>query len=323
MERKLIAAAVSSALALPMAAQAVEFAVSGQINRAILSVDRGGDNDSVSHVDANSSQSRFRFKGSEELENGMTAGAYLEYGLSGNVRQANVSLGTAGGKLTLGHGSAAADNMAHADLGGPSFLGGVSNWCSYVSSGPACPSNDGGRRPVLRYDTPAIGPVGIAVSAGDDDYWDARLTIAGSFGDAGYDIRVGHIGKHDTAVTTPDAEAHPHETTMMADAGDVTTASAAVGFGQGTSIAVAWSQDNTENHEYQYVKLDHSYGDGSVGVYYKQGATDGGTEGSLWGLGVGHSLGGGVTAYAGYRIIEEDTVDDISFFLGGLRVSFN
>ena len=42
MERKLIAAAVSSALALPMAAQAVEFSVSGHINRAIISVDGGG-----------------------------------------------------------------------------------------------------------------------------------------------------------------------------------------------------------------------------------------------------------------------------------------
>ena len=44
MERKLIAAAVSGALALPMAAQAVEFSVSGHINRAIISVDGGGVN---------------------------------------------------------------------------------------------------------------------------------------------------------------------------------------------------------------------------------------------------------------------------------------
>ena len=42
MERKLIAVAVSSALALPMAAQAVEFAVSGHIARALVSVDGGG-----------------------------------------------------------------------------------------------------------------------------------------------------------------------------------------------------------------------------------------------------------------------------------------
>ena len=61
------------------------------------------------------------------------------------------------------------------------------------------------------------------------------------------------------------------------------------------------------------MKLDHSYGDGSIGVYYKTGeygATDGmkktGVEGSLWGIGIGHSLGGGAHAYAGYRQISED-----------------
>ena len=43
MERKLIAVAVSSALALPMAAQAVEVSPYGQINRAIISVDGTGD----------------------------------------------------------------------------------------------------------------------------------------------------------------------------------------------------------------------------------------------------------------------------------------
>ena len=41
MERKLIAVAVSSALALPMAAQAVEFSAYGHVTRAIISVDGG------------------------------------------------------------------------------------------------------------------------------------------------------------------------------------------------------------------------------------------------------------------------------------------
>ena len=75
MDRKLIAVAVSSALALPMAAQAVEFSVSGQVNRAIISVDGGANDGSLQHVDANSSETRFRFTGSEELENGMTPGS--------------------------------------------------------------------------------------------------------------------------------------------------------------------------------------------------------------------------------------------------------
>ena len=208
MERKLIAAAVSSALVLPMAAQAVEYSVSGHINRAIISVDgTGADTDGdIQHVDANSSNTRFRMVGSEELDSGMTAGVQLEWAAlnSGDdgptIRHANVSLTSAGGKLTIGQGSVATDGMAHADQGGPSWLGGATNWCSYAGSGPACPSNDGGRSPVLRYDTPAIGPASIAFSVGNDDYWDVKLSISGSMGDAGYDLRIGHIGERDGTI---------------------------------------------------------------------------------------------------------------------------
>ena len=376
MERKLIAAAVSSALALPMAAHAVEGSVSGHVNRAIISVDDGGANDGdLQHVDSNASASRFRFTGSEDLGNGMTAGVQLEYGVNSdatkgntNLRHANVHLSGGFGKLTIGHASTPADGMAHARLGGPSWLGGVTNWCSYHSSGPACPSNDGGRMPVLRYDTPSIGPASVAVSIGDNDYWDVKATFAGSFGDAGYDIRIGHITEYDKPVDAmdgsierkmggditaigegtrvydpddmrvknisglePDVEywlytvATPASTEL---AGDITTVSAAFGFGQGTSVAVAWSQEDTGSQvEYQYVELDHNYGDGSVGVYYKTGeygaGDDAGVEGSLWGVGIGHNLGGGATAYAGYRQISEDNQEDIDLMLAGMRVTFN
>ena len=388
MERKLIAAAVSSALVLPMAAQAIEFSVSGHINRAIISVDGGGANNKpdthdgdVQHVDSNASQTRFRFTGSEELESGMTAGVQLEYGLATNVRQANVYLSTAGGKVTVGHASMATDGMAHARLGGPSWLGGVTNWCSYTSSGPACPSNDGGRGPVLRYDTPAIGPASIAVSTGNNDYFDIELSIAGSMGDAGYDFRIGHIAEYEADVAAVaamnqtvrgsdlakvlmsegleanDAGVMAHEdmhsvtltrlTDGMGfgdedlfnkhtpgtpagtkDVGDITTMSGAVSFGQGTSVAAAWSQEDTGDQvEYQYLELDHSYGDGSIGVYYKTGeygaGKKDGVEGSLWGIGIGHSLGGGATAYAGYRQISEDGMKDIDLLLAGMRVTFN
>ena len=263
------------------------------------------------HLDANSSETRFRFTGSEELENGMTAGVQLELGRPGawRTRHANVYLSSAGGKVTIGQGSEATDGMAHADLGGASWLGGATNWCSYASAGPACPSNDGNRTEVLRYDTPPIGPATIAVSTGNNDFWDVKVSIAGSMGDAGYDIRVGHIGEYD------DGEG--------GDAGDITTASAGVGFGQGTSVAVAWSQSkNAANHEYQYIKLDHSYGDGSIGVYYKNGEDDI-AEGSLWGIGIGHSLGGGATAYAGYRQMSQDGFGDIDLIVAGMRVTFN
>ena len=240
MQRKLVAAAVSSALALPMAAQAVEFAVSGHVNRAIISVDDSSDKDELRHVDSNASASRVRFTGSDELDGGMSVGVNLEMGIQTGskdgttTRHAAVYLDTAGGKLTAGHTSTAADGMAHARLGGPSWLGGVTNWCSYHSANAAgdvavaCPTNDGGRSEVLRYDTPALGPATVAVSSGDDEYWDVQLRVAGPVGDAGYDFRVGHIGEYDNDTK-----------------GDVTTASGAISFGQGTSVAFAWGQNRT------------------------------------------------------------------------------
>ena len=450
MQRKLVAAAVSSALALPMTAQAVEFAVSGHVNRAILSVDNhpSGDDD-LRHVDSNASQSRFRLKGSEELENGMTAGVNLEMGVlstgssSGTTtRHAALFLDTPGGKLTMGHTGVATDGATNARLGGPSWLGGVTNWCAYYSdSNPACQTHDGGRTDILRYDTPALGPATLSVSAGDNDYWDVALKLAGSFGEAGYDFRIGYTPEYEvprpdmtsttpassrTVVeTTPDrwrfnvdgdalfaeldgdpmtanpsgtpnsVEQHKAANSMpegtqyflhaennppvnndgngLADAdafnganwynvfipgttttrevataatttttpqtptkaGDIVAASAALSFGQGTSLAVAWAEDTnpksasglSTDGSYLYAEVDHSYGDGSVGVYWKEGEKDAGDgtseEGSLWGVGIGHNIGAGVTAYAGYRRNKRDNVsDDISIIVAGMRVQF-
>ena len=39
-------------------------------------------------------------------------------------------------------------------------------------------------------------------------------------------------------------------------------------------VAAAWSngdEDDGKNNSYGYAKLDHTYGDGSVAVYYRQG----------------------------------------------------
>ena len=277
----------------------------------------------------------------------------------------------------MGHGSTAADGMAHADLsGGPSFLGGATPYCAWAGDGVACPTNDGGRASVLRYDTPAIGPASIAISTGNDDYWDVKLKILGLHGrrrlrpphrphrrvrlderDAGaatcrrcYRVsmgpplqllagvrgypsgsrtnqaarshtqvgvkrgnryrrrRAGRLAEHAwrrrrrqhrlrptrstpgqswgfatyrKTVTTPAVPAATNEEKR----GDITTASAAFSFGQGTSVALAWSQNNATDNEYQYLKLDHSYADGaSVAVYYKTGET-GDTDGSMIGVG--------------------------------------
>ena len=314
MERKLIAVAVATAMGLPMAASAVEGSVSGHVNMAIVKVD----DDDAKVGDANGSETRFRFKGSEELENGLTAGVNLEIGAGGGtygygaddssdlrVRHANVSLSSAAGTLTIGQQGTPADASSYADVGS-TWIAGATNWCSYgIGSGSmaACVNNESGRKRAVRYDAPAIGPLSLGAGFGNDDVWDVAAQLSGSAGDAGYNLRVGYNG------TSGDED--------LIASGSVTVGS--------TGVAVAWTdgEDKNGDNESLYVKLDQSYGDGSVAVYYKRGENSTG-EGDMWGAGVAHSLGGGATAYAGYRIIDNDAdADKVDGFLAGLRVTFN
>ena len=335
MERKLIAAAVSSALALPMAAQAVEFSVSGHVNRAVISVDGDGNDGSLQFKDANASESRVRFVGSEELDNGITVGVNLEFGVGSDtngyggkvvvdpdakpmdtgfkssssdlrVRHKNVYLMTPGGKITLGQTQSTSDNVPYASLNGPSWLAGVTNWCSFASHGNACQSNSKGRQRVLRYDSPAMGPATLAASTGEGNYWDAMVKVAGSAGETSYDLRFGYIGDNDK------------------EDDDRLTFSGAVGFAQGTAVTLGWGSHDIKgaDADFTYVALDQSYGDGSIGAYYKRGES-GGEEGSLWGVGLGHVVGGGATAYVGFRNMEADGADDVTLVLAGMRVTFN
>ena len=314
MERKLVAVVVSTALGLPMAAGAVELAVSGHVNRVLMSVDGTGedsDGDWI-HKDANVSESRVRFVGSEELENGTTVGVNLEVGLGGNaygysgddlrVRHQNVYINTAGGKITFGQTQTTSDNVPYANMGGPSGLAGVTNWCPFASEGAACQSNSNGRKELLRYDSPSMGPVSFAASSGESDYFDTMVKVAGSMGDTGYDFRVGYV----------------------VDDGadqDAMTASGSIGLATGTAVTAAWGQIDDADTDYVYTAVDQKYGDGSVGLYYGRG-TDGAAEDSLWGVGVGHNMGGGATAYAGYRRME-DGDKDVDLLLVGMRVKFD
>ena len=355
MERKLIAVAVASAMGLPMAAHvhADEMEVEphshpatyehaghemgdgtmaplhahqheahphaqlhthkssayGQVMSTLTKVDDGD----AMLGSGNASETRFGFRGSEDLDNGLTAGVLLEVGAGGGaygyggqdfrVRHANVSLSSAAGKVTIGQQGNTHSSAAYADAG-LSFLGGATNWCSYgIGGGPACATNDSGRGQRVRYDSPALGPVSISASIGNDDFWDAGASVSGSAGNASYDLRVGYNGTS--------------ENEDILAGGSVTVGS--------TGVMVAWSQgedDDNGDNEYTYVKLDHTYGDGSIGVYYRRGEDDRG-EGSLWGVGIGHSLGSGTTAYAGYRIVENDDMDEIDGMLAGIRVQFN
>ena len=310
MKRNLVTIAVATAMGLPMAAGAVEGSVSGHVNAAIVKVD----NDDAVLQSGNGSETRFRFTGSEELDNGLTAGVTLELGAAGGtsgsyatggtrIRHANVSLSSAAGKLTIGQQGRPSGGANYADVGS-TWIAGATNWCSYgIGGGAACATNDASRGQAIRYDTPSIGALSLAASTGNDDFWDAAATIAGSAGDAGYNLRVGFRGD---------------------DGHEAMIASGAVTVGT-IGVALAWSdgdENNGRNNESMFAKLDHTYGDGSVAVYYRRGEVAG-DEGSLWGVAVAHSLGGGTTAYAGYRVVDNDGADEVDGVLAGVHVTFN
>ena len=107
MNKKILAVAVSSALAAPMAAHAVKYKLSGQVNRAIVYTDDGEGSD-VQFIDNGSSGTRWRMKGSEDIGNGMKVGFNWEWQRSSNG---------GGGAIGSGDAAAASNTMRKAGTG--------------------------------------------------------------------------------------------------------------------------------------------------------------------------------------------------------------
>lgn len=113
MNKKLIVAAVSAAVALPVAAQA-EITVYGRVNNAIDINDLNGkytDPDAESTTDVSAISSRFGLKGSTDIGNGLTAHGQYEFSTSSDKEQGGVEdirVATAGvsgsfGRIDIGN----------------------------------------------------------------------------------------------------------------------------------------------------------------------------------------------------------------------------
>ena len=188
MSHKVLTAAIAAALAAPMAAQAVDFTISGQINRALFITDsNAGTKGEVANNTGSST--RFRAKGSSELADGSTVGIQLEYeegndggtssGQGIKMRHANIQYRGNFGTVTVGQGSEAADGSAYSDTTGVNGIGHGAGTGAGFSLGPYFGSLDGGGRiNMIRYDSPAIGPISAAVSVGNGDSVSGRLKLS-------------------------------------------------------------------------------------------------------------------------------------------------
>ena len=180
-------------LAVGPAAYAVDFKISGQINRAILWGDNGNDSD-LKFVDNDNSSTRFRFTGSNDFENNFSVGIVWEVEMQSNAsNDPDIDIGENDdtgdvtfterkmefyvnhqtfGRLWLGQGDTASNSTSEVDLSGTdvvtySAVGDMAGGFTFRTSDDALTprpaigsvfSNFDGlsRRDRIRYDTPTF-----------------------------------------------------------------------------------------------------------------------------------------------------------------------
>ena len=196
--------AITILLILP-SAQAVDFKISGHINRAVLWADNGNDNDTF-FVDNENSNSRWRFTGSNDFGEAWTVGITWEvemesnssddFDIGDNNDTSDVSFTERKiefyvqhktfGKLYMGQGDTASNGTSEVDLSGTDVVeysdivdmaGGINfrtgDDVIVATIGSVYSNYDGfSRRDRIRYDTPKFGPVYFSASYMNGQTWD-------------------------------------------------------------------------------------------------------------------------------------------------------
>ena len=179
MKHKALTVAIAGALAAPLAAQAVDFTVSGHVNRAIVISDNDSGKTSGTIKDNGSSGTRFRMVGSSELDGGMSGGFNFELGQAANLRKASVNFAGAGfGSIVLGLDSEAADSRAYSDKSGVFGIAHGQEMGGIASAGYFGGLSGAGSAEGLHYTTPAFGPVALQASVAGDDRYSVSLKLA-------------------------------------------------------------------------------------------------------------------------------------------------
>ena len=340
MDKKLIAVAAASALALPMSAHALEGSISGHVGRVIQHVDGPGeakDGPKWNHADLGASPSRFRFTGSEELDNGVTIGVNLEYAVGANqgnspgLRHSALTFSGAFGSIAAGQ-TAPATNGTNDDLSASGLA--VDMACSNAA-GKSCPDFTAGRRGVVKYTTPAIGVAGFSGSAGPD-FWDAQLSSSGELGAGSYALRASFAADGDNSPNGGRVEnTHNHDggtlnsmsTPALIDANETFSVAVAFKVG-GASVNTLWGSTDYDaaskaDHDGYGVKLGYDFGDSGIGLLFRQTDMDGtDKDPTTWGLGVQHNMMG-VDLFAGYYSYDpDDGKDETNTFTVGSRIKF-
>ena len=226
MHKKALTVAIAGALAAPMAAQAVDFTISGHVNRAIFISDSDSST-SATVKDNGSSGTRIRATGSSELMGGTSAGVNLEYSAGGSLglRYGEVWFSGDFGKVSVGQGDQGGEGSVYNDKSGVLGIGHGQDMNGAATGYYTSLDGGAGRNERIRYDTPGIGPISAAVSAGNDDQFSAGLKLNQEFGGTAFSAGLGFVQNHG---------GHGQSDTVSGSAG--------VKMPSGVTISAAWGK---------------------------------------------------------------------------------
>ena len=334
MKPKVLTVAIAGALAAPMAAQAVDFEISGHLNRALFITDTDSST-SAKEADNGSSGSRIRVKGSGGMMDGGSAGVLLEYGAVSvwkdttgegedekttkttglTLRYADVWFSGGYGKVSIGHGDDAGEGSVYSDKSGVTGIGhgqATGDASSDVTDYYSSLDGGGGRNGRIRYDTPTVGPVSAAVSVGNDDELSVGVSLSQSFGDTSFGAKVG--------------------TTQSPGDNGTISASAGVKLPSGLTVSGAWGSQEGDAADPSLFQAMVGYvvGDTSVAVswFASSDFVNDGSEGTALGIGVNHNLpqiGANVYAAAQNYAADDNTAGidtDETVIMIGARIKF-
>lgn len=350
-EKTLLAAAVAGALGLTAApAQALDAEVSGHVNRALMAADDGEDS-RTTFVDNTTSNSRFRFTGTEDVTSDIRAGIFVEFSIASNnssavsiqnpsdpfdVRERHIDAFVEGGfgKLSLGQGDGAGNGAMEVDQSG-TFIAGYSA-ANLVGGGIAFRDEDTGalgptigatysnfdfysRHDRVRYDTPALGPgITVSVSYGTANGLEDSTEVV-----ARQNVDVG-AGSLSWALGTG---------SQGGDGNDITGGSASLLLDNGfnVTLAVADTEDNAtgdDSGSLVYTKLGYKMGRNAYsvdfGVVEDRAQAD--DESEVVGVQYLHKATDWMELYVAGKVHSLDRsgqdFDDVNILFAGTRIKF-
>jgi hypothetical protein len=332
-------------------ANAVDFTVSGQVNRAAMYVD-DGKSGKWFFVDNENSSTRFRFRGSNDFENNWKVGFLWEVEMQSNssdevsmdddsdlggvtFRERHMDIWIEKwGTLRLGQGDTASNGTAEVDLSGtdvaayssPEDVGGSiefrdGNINTGITVGDSRSNFDGNsRKDRVRYDTPRWAGFFLSGSAEGNSQWDLAGRYAADFGWARLAAAAGW-GDFGTSSSSDDGTKEGNFSS---------SASILFDFGLNFTASYAFqSQDGEDPWNlfgkvgYQFLKKHAA----SVQYSRTENKSAKGDKGDSFGLAYVFSPWDSVELYGTYylHMLDRDqggNADDINIFFAGARVRF-